>query len=252
MWVVRILSAGMLMSVSACTGINHNLGAERWFNPSLPIHLQHTLFEQEQQFCAQAAHNWVPIPDIKFLYGGVRTLNNTTNASVDGMSMSSTYGNVSASWATAATGSSTSTWMKVGAAVERGYRESHALKGCLFSLGWNTTSDTWDGTPGFLNESLTVNHHVMRFVGKGFTHPILGDEVIAMINRDGSYERDKLTVLETAEIPVYGSKVPLRCTYTLTRSLVGTKGEVGCNNDLPVPIRIERDSPVARWLSVYF
>ena len=92
----------------------------------------------------------------------------------------------------------------------------------------------------------------MTFVGKGFTHPILGDEVIAMINRDGSYERDKLTVLETAEIPVYGSKVPLRCTYTLTRSLVGTKGEVGCNNDLPVPIRIERDSPVARWLSVYF
>ena len=74
----------MVMVVTGCANINHNLGNERWFNPSLPIHLQHTLFEQERQFCRQATKHWTPLPDIKFSSNGVRRLNGAANVSVEG------------------------------------------------------------------------------------------------------------------------------------------------------------------------
>jgi hypothetical protein len=53
---LRTFSALSLLVVSTgCTKVTHSLGSDRWFNPSLPIHLQHTLFEQEEAFCVQAA-----------------------------------------------------------------------------------------------------------------------------------------------------------------------------------------------------
>ena len=74
----------LLLPVSGCIHVNHNLGDERWFNASLPIHLQHTLYQQERAFCAQAADRWQPIPDVYFSFNGVRHINGAPNVSVEG------------------------------------------------------------------------------------------------------------------------------------------------------------------------
>ena len=65
MFLRTFLALSMLVVSIGCTQVTHSLGSERWFNPSLPIHLQQTLFEQEEAFCVQAADQWIPVPDIQ-------------------------------------------------------------------------------------------------------------------------------------------------------------------------------------------
>lgn len=247
-----VMTLGMFVAMTGCANINHNLGNERWFNPSLPIHLQHTLFEQEQQFCLQATKHWTPLPDIIFSSNGVRKLNGSANVSVEGASRTVTYSSSQNAWPTRASGSGTSTWQKISASAQADARTHSVVRNCLTSLGWQGVNDTWDGTPHTLNETIFVNNHVMTAVDQGFIHPILGDGVIAMINRAESRRHDKDIVIKTAEISVSGKKSTQHCIYKLSKHLISTRGEVTCNDDTPVPVKVEGGSPIATWLSLYY
>lgn len=249
---LRVLALGIVLTITGCANINHNLGDERWFNPSLPIHLQHTLFEQEQQFCLQATKHWTPLPDITFSSNGVRNLNGAPNVSVEGASRTVTYSSSENAWPTRASGSGTSNWQKISARAQVDTRARSLLRNCLTALGWQGVNDTWDGTPHTLNETIFVNSHVMTAVDQGFIHPILGDGVIAMISRAESRHKDKNILIKTAEISVSGNKATQHCVYRLTRHLISTRGEVACNGDLPVPVKVQGGSPISTWLSLYY
>ena len=243
---------GMVVVMTGCANINHNLGNERWFNPSLPINLQHTLFEQERQFCLQATKHWTPLPDIKFSSNGVRKLNGAANVSVEGAQRTVTYSSSEDAWPARSSGSGTSTWQKISASAQADARTHSVVRNCLTSLGWRGVNDTWDGTPHTLNETIFVNNHVMAAVDQGFIHPILGDGVIAMINRPESRRKDKDIVIKTAEISVSGEKSTQHCIYRLRRHLISTRGEVTCNNGVAVPVKVEGGSPINTWLSLYY
>ena len=92
MFGLRLSGLSLLALLTSCSSINHNLGDERWFNASLPIHLQHTFFEQEQAFCQQAADQWIPVPDVHFSFNGVRHINGAANMSVEGYNAAVTSG----------------------------------------------------------------------------------------------------------------------------------------------------------------
>ena len=91
----------------------------------------------------------------------------------------------------------------------------------------------------------------MAAVDQGFIHPILGDGVIAMINRPESRRKDKDIVIKTAEISVSGKKSTQHCIYRLRRHLISTRGEVTCNNHIALPVKVEGGSPIDTWLSLY-
>ena len=78
----RILSLCIVLMAAGCVSATHTVGDGRWFNASLPIHLQHTLYHQEQAYCAQAADQWIPLPEVTFDFDGVRHINGAPNASV--------------------------------------------------------------------------------------------------------------------------------------------------------------------------
>ena len=247
-----IFASVLLTSLWGCTPMKHTLGQERWFNASLPIHLQHTMFEQEQQFCVQAADKWIPLPEIEFSYAGVRSINGIANSSVEGTGQLGTYGLLGNSSPTAAKGSGTGVWQKVSASLGKNYRQSRAEKACLTSLGWRPTSDTWDGTPNQLNQTFKINQKVMEAVSAGFTHPVLGDKVIALLDRDRSYVSGKDVVISTSEIPTFGSKPVKHCTYTLKKFLIIPSGEVICDGKESFEVSIELGSPIAVWMSYYY
>ena len=243
----------LLLSVlTGCSSVTHTLGDRRWFNAALPIHLQSAFYEQEASFCAQAADQWVPIPKVTYSYKGVREINGSPNVSVEGGSLAATVSETKNSLVMASASSDVSMWRAIGAATLRGHRESRDERNCMTTLGWKPMSDTWDGTPAALNESIAVNRSVMDAVKRGYTHPLLGNGVVALVNMSESGLVDSEIVLHTTEIPLYAPSEVQRCVYTVTSGWWARRTEVSCNNANAAETKIASRSPVARWLSVYF
>ena len=247
-WVYVLL----LAVLAGCSSVTHTLGDRRWFNAALPIHLQSTLYEQEASFCAQAADQWVPIPKVTYSYNGVRQINGSPNVSVEGSSLAATVSETKNSIVMASSASHVSAWSAIGAATFQGHRESREKRSCMAILGWKPMSDTWDGTPAALNESIGVNRSVMSAVKKGYSHPLLGDGVVALIDMGESGFTDSAIVIHTTEIPLDAPLKVRRCTYTISSGWWSRHTEVSCNNTMANEIHIASESPVGRWLNVYF
>ena len=252
MFGLKLSGLSLLALLTSCSSVNHNLGDERWFNASLPIHLQHTFFEQEQAFCRQAADQWIPVPDVHFSFNGVRQINGAAKVSVEGYNAAVTSGPTAESNITRLSGSNVGFWKMASAATMTNYRESRDTKRCLTSLGWQTTNDTWDGTPSDLNESIALNKSVMTLVKQGYRHPMIGKEIVALVDMSKSaQENDRLT-LHISEIPFFNPDVIYNCTYVITNSWFSRRGEVTCDGMAPAPVQVGPNSPISKWIKIYF
>ena len=252
MWRGWIWTIATLLFVSGCLSIEHNAGNERWFNASLPIHLQHTLYVQEQAFCTQAADQWVPVPEIRFTFDGVREINCVPNVSVEGSSTSVTTGPVSQSLLANTAVSEIGFWRTMLAASDKGQRESMHERQCMTALGWQSTSDTWDGTPSHLNQTIPINKTVMSAVQQGYSHPLVGSGVVALIDVGNSYASATQLVLYTMEIPLYAPERVASCVCELETSYFSTRGFVPCDGNSGQVVKISSNSPIAHWVSQYF
>ena len=172
--------------------------------------------------------------------------------SVEGGSLAATVSETKNSLVMASASSDVSVWSAIGAAAVQGHRESRDKRNCMTTLGWKPMSDTWDGTPAALNESIAVNQSVMDAVKRGYSHPLLGNGVVALVNMSESGFVDSDIVLHTTEIPLYAPSQTKRCTYTVTPGWWSRRTEVSCGNDNAVETKVASRSPVARWLSIYF
>jgi len=251
MFLRTFLALSMLVVSTGCTQVTHSLGSDRWFNPSLPIHLQHTLFEQEEAFCVQAADQWIPVPDIQFSFQGVRHINGAPNVSVEGHAAVATGSPSPHSVMSGLSGSRVGFWKTVAATTHQGRRETRDRQRCLTSLGWSPTNDTWDGTPSHLNQSIGVNKSVMAAVSEGYRHPIVGEGVVRSFTWEKRCTRSGLTI-QTVEIPIYAPEQSSKCAYVLEDSWFLTRGEVRCNNGSSISVRIASSSPIAQRIGHYF
>ena len=236
----------LLSILTGCSSGTHTLGDRRWFNAALPIYLQSTLYEQEASFCAQTADQWVPIPKVTYSYSGVRLINGSPNVSVEGGSIAATVSETKNSLVMASASSDVSVWSAIGAAAIQGHRESRDKRNCMTTLGWKPMSNTWDGTPAALNETIAVNRSVIDAGKRGYTHPRLGDGVVALVNMSESGLVDSEIVLHTTEIPLYAPSKVQRCVYTVTSGWWARRTEVSCNNANAAETKIASRSPVVR------
>ena len=248
----RILTLCIVLMTAGCVSVTHTVGGGRWFNASLPIHLQHTLYHHERAYCAQAADQWIPLPEVTFGFDGVRHINGAPNVSVEGNQTAVTTSPVDHSVVTGSFGSDVGFWKTVAASSIKGYRESRQERQCMTSLGWLSTNDTWDGTPSYLNESIAVNKAVMESVERGYSHPLLGAGVMALIDVGNSYRSATEVVLYTTELPLYAPEKRATCVYELESSYFSTRGFVRCSGGSSQPVTISSNSPIAHWIREYF
>ena len=124
----RILTLSAMLMTAGCVSVSHTVGDGRWFNASLPIHLQHTLYHQERAYCAQAADQWIPLPDVTFGFGGVRHINGAPNVRVEGNQTAVTTGPINHSLVTGSSGSEVGFWKTVAASSVKSI-ESHGKNG---------------------------------------------------------------------------------------------------------------------------
>ena len=247
-----ILGAGLSLAITSCTSIKHNVGNDRWFNASLPVHLQHTFYHQEQAFCAQAADQWIPVPDVHFSFRGVRYINGRPNVSVDSENTAIAATAVQHSALSQSILSDVGLWKTWTADVVKGYRESRDERQCMTSLGWTSISDTWDGTPDHMNETIAINKSVMAAVKEGFSHPLLGDRVIALLDLSESFASDSGAVVTATIIPLFDPANTSVCVYEITRSWLSDQAVVSCDEGNAQLIGIESKSPIDTWLDRYF
>ena len=139
----RILTLCTVVMAAGCVSVTHTVGDGRWFNASLPIHLQHTLYHQERAYCVQASDQWIPLPEVTFDFDGVRHINGAPNVSVEGNQTAVTTSPVNHSLVPGYFGSEVGFWKTVAASSIKGYRESRQERECMASLGWLSTNDTW-------------------------------------------------------------------------------------------------------------
>jgi hypothetical protein len=90
----------------------------------LPIHLQSTLYQQEASFCAKAAEQWVPIPEMGYDYRGARFINGSANVRVEGGSFAATPSETKNSIVMASVASDVSFWSTIDAWTVQGQLES--------------------------------------------------------------------------------------------------------------------------------
>lgn len=248
----QILTLCIVLMTTGCVNVTHTAGDGRWFNASLPIHLQHTLYHQERAYCAQAADQWIPLPEVTFGFDRVRHINGAPNVSVEGNQTAVTTSPVDHSVVTGSFGSDVGFWKTVAASSIKGYRESRQERQCMTSLGWLSTNDTWDGTPSYLNESIAVNKAVMESVERGYSHPLLGAGVMALIDVGNSYRSATEVVLYTTELPLYAPEKRATCVYELESSYFSTRGFVRCSGGSSQPVTISSNSPISHWMREYF
>ena len=248
----QILTLCIVLMTTGCVNVTHTAGDGRWFNASLPIHLQHTLYHQERAYCAQAADQWIPLPEVTFGFDGARHINGAPNVSVEGNQTAVTTSPVDHSVVTGSFGSDVGFWKTVAASSIKGYRESRQERQCMTSLGWLSTNDTWDGTPSYLNESIAVNKAVMESVERGYSHPLLGAGVMALIDVGNSYRSATEVVLYTTELPLYAPEKRATCVYELESSYFSTRGFVRCSGGSSLPVTVSSNSPIAHWIREYF
>jgi len=113
-------------------------------------------------------------------------------------------------------------------------------------------SDTWGGTPAARNEDIAVNHSLKRAVKQGYTYPLLGHGVVAVINVSKRGFVDSNIVLRTTEVRLYALSQVKRCTYTVTPGWWSRRTEVSCNNANSAETQVTSRSPRGKWLSIYF
>ena len=248
----RILTLCTVLITAGCISVSHTVGDGRWFNASLPIYLQHTLYHQERAYCVQAADQWIPLPEVTFGFGGVRYINGAPNVSVEGNQIAVTTGPADHNSITGLVGSNVGFWKTVAASSIKGYRESRQERQCMASLGWQSTNDTWDGTPSHLNETIAVNRAVMASVDAGYSHPFLGDGLIALIDMQLSQSSTDGVVVHTTEIPLYAPERRATCVYELESSYFSTRGFVRCSGGSSQSVEIYSSSAIAHWISRYF
>jgi hypothetical protein len=248
----RILTLSAMLMTAGCVSVSHTVGDGRWFNASLPIHLQHTLYHQERAYCAQAADQWIPLPDVTFGFGGVRHINGAPNVSVEGNQTAVTTGPINHSLVTGSSGSEVGFWKTVAASSVKSYRESRQERQCMTSLGWLPTNETWDGTPSHLNETIDVNRAVMDSVDAGYSHPLLGGGVMTLIDMRNSQSSTDGVVIHTTEIPLYAPEKRTTCVYELESSYFSTGGFVRCSGGTSQPVKVSSSSPIAHWIREYF
>ena len=249
---LALVSAALMLGAAGCSSVKHNLGEERWFNPSLPIHLQRTLYRQENAFCTRAADKWMPIPDVRFAFNGSRIVNGVPNASVEGSNIAVTFSTSETSLVTGLLSLSSDFWPTITASAITGPRESRDFKNCMKALGWASTNDTWNGTPANLNETSAVNKAVMDSVREGYIHPLLGDGVMALIDMKNSKSLDGVLFLHTTEIPLYSPNNRTKCIYELETAWLRTKGNVRCDRGQSGTVSVSSNSPIAHWVRAYF
>ena len=228
-----------------------SVGQDRkWFNPTLPIQLQASLFDQESSFCSKAAAKWHPIPDIAFAPGLVRQVNDIPNTSVDGRNLANTP--------------SVAHDISFGGgfrqpAADRGMgprfktdRERRDYYQCLKSLGWQGVSRSWDGTPSALNETFEINARVMDLQRQGYSHPVIEADRIVMIDLANSVASESELTLKVASIGMIGNKLVTECDYRVTSSMLSKRVSVSCGNDQPIATAFVKGSPVRVWTQRYF
>ncbi|MCH1602141.1 MAG: hypothetical protein L7S57_04785 [Luminiphilus sp.] len=138
------------------------------------------------------------------------------------------------------------------AATMTNYKESRDAKRRMTSLGWQTTNNTWDGRHSDLNESIALNKSVITLVKQGYRHPMIGKEVVALIDVGKSTQQNDRLTIHTSEISVFRPEVIYNCTYELAHSWFSKKGIVACDGRSPLLVRIESNSPVSQWIQLYF
>ena len=247
-----ILISGLLLAITSCASINHSVGDDRWFNASLPVHLQHTFYQQERAFCAQAADQWIPLPDVQFSFQGARYINGRPNVSVEGANTAVAAVPVQQSMLSRTILSDVGLWKTLAADAVKGHRESRDERQCMTALGWTRTSDTWDGTPDHMNETIAINKAVMTAVEQGYSHPLLGDRVIALLDLRQSYASDSSAVVTATVIPLFDPTNPSVCVYEITQSWLSDRAVVSCDEGSAQSIGVEPNSPIDTWVAEYF
>jgi len=241
-------------STAGCMSVVTDSGpigqSRQWFNPTLPIHLQASLFDQESSFCSKAAAKWHPIPNIAFAPGLVRQVNDISNASVDGRNLTNT--------------SSVTHDISLGGgfrppAADRGMgprfktdRERRDYFQCLKNLGWQGVSKTWDGTPPALNETFGINARVMELQRSGFSHPFVARDRILMIDLANSAWSESTVVLKVAFAEFSGSNPLTFCEFSISRSFEGRRLSGFCGEVEVAESSIGLGSPFHHWLKQYF
>ena len=248
----RILTLCIVLMKTGCFSMTHTVGDGRGFNDSLPIQLQHMLHHQELAYCTQAADQWIPLPEVTFNFGGVRHINGAPNVSVEGNQTAVTTSPVDHRVVTGSFGSEVGFWKTDAASSINGYRESQQKQQCITSLGWLSTDDIWDGTLSQLNETVAVNKAGMAAVKEGFSHPLLGDRVIALLDLSESTQSDTGAVVTATVIPLFDPVNPSFCVYEIGQSWLSDQATVKCNEGSAQSIGIASKSPIDMWLGGYF
>lgn len=248
----RILTLCIVLMKTGCVSMTHTVGDGRWSNASLPIQLQHTLHHQELAYCAQAADQWIPLPEVTFGFGEVRHINGAPNVSVEGNQTAVTTSPVDHRAVTGSFGSEVGFWKTVAASSIKGYGESQQERQCITSLGWLSTDDIWDDTPCQLNETIAVNKGGMAAVKEGFSHPLLGDRVIALLDLSESTKSDSGAVVTATVIPPFDPVNPSVCVHEISQPWLSDQATVKCNEGSAQSIGIASKSPIDLWLDGYF
>ena len=226
--------------------------SRQWFNPTLPIHLQASLFDQESAFCEKAAYRWQPIPDVVFSPGLVRRVNDIPNVSVDGATLSATLplsfdGKAEQSYTNIAT-----SFAAMRGPSLKSDREQRDHLQCLKSLGWQGVSRSWDGTPSALNETFEINARVMDLQRQGYSHPFIEADRIVMIDLADSVASESELTLKVASVVLTGNKLVTECDYRVTSSMLSKRVSVSCGDEQPIATAFAKGSPVRTWTQRYF
>ena len=223
-----------------------------WFNPTLPIHLQSPLFDQENTFCQQAAYQWRALPDIVFEPGLVRVVNDLPNASVGGQALSSTpaIGNIAAF-----SQSSQSIPSSLGSIRRysiQGARERRDHLQCLQSLGWQGVSQVWDGTPDKLNETFAINARVMDLKRSGYSHPFLDGQNVVMIDLANSKRDGSAVLIKSASVDVTGAGAINYCDFRVETTRFTKRAWIACDGNPEIAVSYKAGRPVREWARHYF
>ena len=92
----------------------------------------------------------------------------------------------------------------------------------------------------------------MASVDAGYSHPFLGDGLIALIDMQLSQSSTDGVVVHTTEIPLYAPERRATCVYELESSYFSTRGFVRCSGGSSQSVEIYSSSAIAHWISRYF